>query len=291
MNIINSILKDESLNDKELIKELSVYIKNHINKKKPINKQLVIDLTNIVARNSELYFEKVKFVNDTQFNAYWDYYKMHINFNMTLTLTYAKLMKYSYHQICDKNIFIYYYILITIIHELTHARQYYLINMEKNQIYSSCNELLNKKYDVYFDNYDVVLMERYAGLRAETLTYEVLSYIYPTNKIQELKHQLFTDLLLGYKANQNQKLVQLVYEKELPVDFEIISIIDNYNMIMEENSLPKVNIPFFKDMTLYERLYLGLPVSTKEYRELISLYEDIHYKPQKEKVKELINKL
>lgn len=193
MDNINSILKDESLNDKELIKELSVYIKNHINKKKPINKQLVIDLANIVARNSKLYFEKVKFVNDTQFNAYWNNYNEKIEINMTLTFSFAKIVKNRSlnSKVGDNNIFIYYYILTTIIHELTHARQYYLSKNENNHIYNSCHELLKEKYDVYIKNHYEIPTERYANLRAENITYEVLSYIYPISKIQEFRRLIY----------------------------------------------------------------------------------------------------
>ena len=293
MDNINNILNDESPNDKELIKELYIYIKNHINKKKPINKQLVIDLTDIVSRNSEIYFGKAEFVNRTQFSAYWNNNNEKMIINMTLTLSFAKKVKNKSlnSKVGDNNIFMYYYILTTIIHELTHARQYYLSKNENNNIYNSCQELIKEKYDVYVKNHFEIPTERYANLRAQTLTYEVLSYIYPIRKIQEFRRLIYIYLLIGYKVKRNEKLVELVYEKELPKEFEIISAIDYYNRVMEENSLPKVNIITPNDITLYERLYLGLPISAKEYHQLDDLYYDIYDNTKKEKVKELINKL
>ena len=77
------------------------------------------------------------------------------------------------------------------------------------------------------------------------------------------------------------------YEKS-----EIISAFDSYNEIMEANSLSKISIDSYETMSLYDRFYLGLPISMLEYHKLILLYCDICHNDEKtQKVKTLINKL
>lgn len=279
MSEINKVLNDESKNDKELIKELSVYVKNHKNKKLPINKEFVKGIIDISLRNSEVDFKKIEFVNDMSIGASWLPESMGLEFNLTGALKYARLLKdYRFHsKVGDNDIFLYYSVIEFVIHELTHARQYYVNLIEKNEVYNSCEELIEKKYDVYRVNHDKVLIERYAHLRGHTLAYEVLSYIYSMEQIQEFRRIIYVYLLMGYKVNHNG---------------DTISALDKYNELMKENSLSIVNIDSNDDMTLYDRLYLGLPISTLEYHKLKLLYADIWHNDDKtQKVKTLINKL
>ena len=70
MEEINNILNDESHNDKQLIKELSIYIKNHRDKGLPINKKFFLNIINIILRNSEVDFNEINFNENTEYD--WD---------------------------------------------------------------------------------------------------------------------------------------------------------------------------------------------------------------------------
>ena len=56
MSEINKVLNDESKNDKELIKELSVYVKNHRDKNLSIDKKFFEDVIDITLKNIVFYF-------------------------------------------------------------------------------------------------------------------------------------------------------------------------------------------------------------------------------------------
>ena len=89
----NDILKDETENDQLLIKELSVCIKNHKNKKLPVNSKLVKDLVNIVLKNSELDYDYVIFTDQINDIACWMPEDKAIVFNITGILNYARYSK------------------------------------------------------------------------------------------------------------------------------------------------------------------------------------------------------
>ena len=83
MNEINKILNDESHNDKELVKELSVYVKNNRDKGLPIDGKFIKDITSIVLRNSEIICNEIILTNNKSIDALWDCeYKCPI-FNLT----------------------------------------------------------------------------------------------------------------------------------------------------------------------------------------------------------------
>ena len=185
-------------------------------------------------------------------------------------------IKFFKTKVRNSRILSYFVILSTIIHELTHARQDYVMNVHKNEIYNSCDSLIDEKYEVYDDNHDEVLIERYANLRGELLAYQVLSYIYPPRYVKFLQLAICEYLLCGYEEKEGS----------------VISALDTYNRIMEENGFPKVDIDCEESLDLYSRLYLGLPISSEEYKKLINLYCDIFEgKKQTEDIKKLINKL
>jgi hypothetical protein len=291
MNEINSVLNDESNNDKELIKELSVYVKNHRDKKMPINKKFFKDVINICLKNSEIAFDEIEFNDSKDSLAEWAEDKR-LGFNVTSILNSAKDSKRDWLSNAGNNrLFAYYIVLETIIHELTHARQYYVEETEGNNIYSSCLNFIYENYGIYWTHHDDILIERYADLRGSKIAYQVLSYIYPEKQIRELRDIQIECLLDGYKIVHDGYLIPLIKENEIYSDSEIISALDNYNGLMEDCSLPKVNIDITDDMTLYDRLYLGLPISASEYYNLSCLYYNMHHDKKAENVKTLINRL
>ena len=70
MNEINIILNDESYDDKALVKELSIYIKNHRDKRLPIDGKFIKNITSIVLRNSEIICNEIILTNNKNVNAF-----------------------------------------------------------------------------------------------------------------------------------------------------------------------------------------------------------------------------
>ena len=66
-------------------------------------------------------------------------------------------------------------------------------------------------------------------------------------------------------------------------------MIDNHNTIMEENSFNKVQIEANNNLSLYERLYLGLPLKIEEYRKILNIFDEL--KKEENDVQNMIKKL
>ncbi len=261
MNEINIILNDESYDDKALVKELSIYIKNHRDKRLPIDGKFIKNITSIVLRNSEIICNEIILTNNKNVNAFWDRENKCPVFNLTKHINVINRFKKrnyksksSYYETIG-----YYIILKNIIHELTHARQEYILEHQGSEIYSSFYELLDTNYECYLQHHDETLAERYANLRSSTLAYQTLSYIYDPKYIKKLKYDTFNSLLHGYKISNTDQPTEAIN------DSEIISALDNYNSILEESSVDKIAIESIENMTLYDRLYLGLPINKDEY--------------------------
>ena len=291
MNEINKILDDESNNDKELIRELSVYVKNHRDKGLPINGKFAKDIANIVLRNSEVDFEEIILNDDNRrMAAWWNEYGI-LEYNLTKILNYSKHVKKNWlnSKTGDNKVFAYYEVIASIIHEITHARQDYVTSNNKNTIYNPGNIFVKKHHNVYEEHHDEDLNERYANLREHVITYQVLSYIYPLKYINELRYDFLYYLLYGYKIDNGDEVISAPYETFTYDDTKIISAVDNYNSILESVSVEKVNIEANENMTLYDRLYLGLPITLEEYENIRHLSNKMRAK--NDDVKKLINKL
>ena len=295
MNEINKILNDESHNDKELVKELSVYVKNNRDKGLPIDGKFIKDIASIVLRNSEIICNGIILTNNKNIDALWDReYKCPI-FNLTKHINAINCFKKrkKSKSNCYETIG-YYLILRNIIHELTHARQEYILEHKGNQIYSSFYELLDTNYHCYLQHHDETLAERYANLRSSILAYQTLSYIYDPKYIKNLKYDTLNYLLRGYKIDNEGEAELAVKTKTMQTeyvydDLEIISALDNYNSILEESSVDKIAIDSIENMTLYDRLYLGLPITPLEYVNIYNLYDKLTC--EHENIKTLINRL
>lgn len=264
MNEVNWILNDESNNDKQMIKELSTYIKNHRDKGLPINKKFVKDIVGIVAQNSELDYGSICFINDNKSIASFSLSpSKNLNFNINVMMKWAKLIRgYDHWQLADNRIIAYHYVLATIIHELTHARQFYLKDDEGHEMYKTFYDTVSE--EMYNGNERKFLIERYAAIRGYDIAFQVLSYIYPLEKIRQLQTRTLVYLLDDYVLDEESF--------DTPV---VISAIDTHNSIMRANGLSEVSIPLNENMTLYDRLYLGLPITFSEYIDMDNLFCDL----------------
>lgn len=301
MEEINRILNDESRNDKQLIKELSIYIKNHRDKRLPINKKFFIDIINITLRNSEIDFNEINFNENTEYDwdAEWYSDDLKLYVKITKILNKAKYNKNHWFAPIglkvDKRLVKYYELISVIIHEFTHARQDYVSKHLNNNIYDSCNDFIDDHYEEYSKHHNEILIERYASLRGRIIAYKVLSYIYPLNYIAPFRMMILSWLKFGYKIDNQGNVEQISLQTPIIKDSVLISPLDTYNSIMEENSCDKTTIELNENMTFYDRLYLGLPISQEECNKLKTIFKDIlEYVPSnndQSDVKRLINRM
>ena len=257
MEDINYLLNDESNNDKLLIKELSIYIKNHRYNNIKINRKFIKNIVSIILNNSEIQIDEI-IIDDTCNNVLGTCGSGILYLNMTNIINFSKDINRAYSlKIGDNRLLVYYELLFVIFHELTHARQEYLMNNNYNKMYNSSYELLQDNYDQYMENHDNILIERYANLRGAILSYKVLSYIYSKKEINQLQKMIILYLYNGYKKDENGNMV---------------AIIDYFNNIIIENNLTKINDDFSEYKSFYNRLYLGLPITENEFKNIINLY-------------------
>lgn len=291
MGEVNRILNDESNNDKDLVRDLSVYIKNHKDKGLPINKKFVKDITDIILRNNEINFNDIVFTNDCCRLAAWYNKDNVLEINLTNTINGSKFLK----EVClksktgDNKMFAYYETIATLIHELTHAKQGYIMETNKESIYDPGEALVDEHYSSYIEHHDETLDERYANLREKVIAYQVMTYIYPSKFTNQFRNEIFYYLLYGYLINNVDEIINAPEAKVTYDDSEVISAIDNYNSILSQHSIEGVNIEATEDMTLYDRLYLGLPITLEEYEDIMLLWERLN--TEDGDVKKLINKL
>ena len=284
MSVINDVLNDESNNDKQMIKEISVYVRNHKDKNLPFNKKFVKDVSDIVLRNSEVDFTSYYFHNRKGSVASWsgEYFK----YNIAKIESLGKKLKKNFNfHIGDNQILKYYFFISTIIHEITHARQDLVREKEGNEIYYSSDILVKDFRHIYDSYHDTVLEERYANLRGDRLAYQVLTYIYPLEKIKELRRIILSDLLYayGYLITEDQEGNE--------VEYEFLSAIDSYNKLTKKAHIPEIDFRIHGDASLYDRLYLGLPISEEEYDELWNLYYKMNDYEEVEDVMKLVNRI
>ena len=286
MGEINNILNDESNNDYQLVKELSIFIRNHKSKNLAIDKRFIRCVVDIIMRNSQIDYSDIEITNFPSPVGEYEQKSKTILINISkLYRNSANLNKIFFNPInvkIDDEIIRYYYSLGLIIHEVTHARQYQVIPDDKYNIYNSCYELCTDKEAAYNKNHDMILFERYATLRGFTLAYKILSYVYPLKEILHLRKHIYAYLLYGYTADNYGQVENIVHTSKLDENTRVISAIDNCNAIMEENAINKIHIESNSNMTLYDRLYLGLPLSLEEYRKILNMdklftsQEDVH---------------
>ena len=104
-----------------------------------------------------------------------------------------------------------------------------------------------------------------------------------------MKYDTLNYLLRGYKIDNGKETTKAMQTEYVYDDLEIISALDNYNSILEESSVDKIAIDSIENMTLYDRLYLGLPITPLEYVNIYNLYDKLTC--EHENIKTLINRL
>lgn len=272
MEDINEILNNESNNDKQLLKDLSCYLKHHRDNKKEINSKFVKDIIYIILDNevpllNNIYIKDLSNINAVG-SAYDDYLCVDMNVSEKII---NKNKKSNFYLSNDNRLIHYMHYLNLAFHELAHFKQDYVTKENYTDIYKSSNELVNYYYSIYRENWDIMPIERHAELRGYEMAYNTLSYIYDLKYLTYLKLEIINSLINAYDVDTLKSPIELFNE-----------LINEYNITPITTSMSKYE-------SLYSRLYLGLPISADEYNFVIDLYNDIlNNKYKNDNVKELI---
>lgn len=114
-------------------------------------------------------------------------------------------------------------------------------------------------YPVYRYYHDSFPTERYAEIRSNYLTFEILKRVYDIKELWYFQYVLFRKLIDNYDDNG-------IY----PLEY--------FDEIVKVNLMPEFNhlIPDVEpsDASLYERLIIGLPITDKEVEYLKGISDD-----------------
>lgn len=277
MDILNFYLGDKTRNDNTLIYDLlnivNYYIKHNLQPDyKLVEKIVDVYLSLEVNIVDRLKFEKLSF-SDLGVGYY-------LNKELTIDIKNIKKWVESDKKYLNKenlyidniNVLYIYEILNTVFHELTHAKQDYLLeqNPDKYIIYEIDDELTEKEYE---NLYEYLLTERYANIRGTTLACSILSKLNISNNDKIcLKYLELTEYLY-------------LYEKSYP-------FLEFANALYEENET-KLKISETKELDLIDRTHYGSFISDIEYDNLNDLLDLIidHQIDPKEELKTLIKRI
>lgn len=260
MEDLNDVLKDNSNNDKLLIKELSTLIKNHKEQNKPINMDFIMKVIKIVQSNDEdLLLKNIEIDNYASF-AYAEFGHNELILYVNELNKSFNYKKYSTHKkINDKRLLAYYNIIQIILHEFTHCKQEKLADENNQKYYELSYKLCREYYEEYLLNYDIIPIERYADLRSKIIAYEVLSRVYDKEKIKEFKIKELNSLIRGYLFDYDEGIMY--------------SPLERFNILTEYEELTSSELDLSEYKELYNRLYLGLDITPYEYDKVLEIME------------------
>lgn len=151
-------------------------------------------------------------------------------------------------------------VLITILHELCHAKQDFIIKNDKGlnaDVYRFCGNLVEDNSDFYNLYHDLFPFERYADLYSLKMACEVMDYVYKDMNNLVFKLDYLYMLIQDYIDSIDGPLYRFANVCEL---FKC----DDFNPL-----LYKLNI---HDLELHDRLFLGLQISNEECLKVKSIY-------------------
>lgn len=260
-------LLDETKNDKLLIYEISKIVKYYKDNHLKCDMNFVKKILDVYLRNDymNLYNGVISDNSEENLAFYSRYYDgIVLNFIKTLNQRefYADASVYKEHVNIGSNDKISYYcVLVTLLYEITHAKQSMIANSDSKDdivnIYRYCYSFILEEYELYRQIHDSVPFERYANIRSEYLASEVIDYVYPNEN-----NIIFKLLFLDY----------LIYDYSLDGMYPLKyfgSLVANKDF---DELIPEVTI---EDNNLWERLLYGVEITKEEYNLILSMYDDL----------------
>lgn len=257
-------LMDSSKNDYQLVTELSKIVRSYKNKNKPVDRNFVDSVLLSCIKNDVVDVKNgIKSSDDNDVFGYFDIDSIFINYS--LFDGYFKDLKEAdrFNNLGDHNMLYYHLMISTIIHEYTHAKQYYLscnrLDCIFPKIYNFCFNVSVTNPSFYQFYYDFFPIERSANIRSYYLCYHIFERVYG-NKSPMLFRILFMNYLL----------------KEYDVDF---SPLGEFNNICNQYGYGELNalMPNYEMLkdNLWDRVIAGVSVMPDEYAYLRKIHFDM----------------
>lgn len=260
-----------SNNDKQLIYDLSKILKFYKDNRMYADMNFANRVSMIFGQNDSISLNTISSSCDNNSGSFTPTDKnLEINFlsNNEWVDIYRKLCVGN--KKCNSGNRVKYYnysFLSTLLHELTHSKQSFLLDNFRSddlvKIVEYCDKLIALNYEFYFINHDFFPIERYAELRSLLLSADVIDYVYPNENNLIFKFNYLDELLIDYDESglcPLEYFADLCYLNNLPDFYDILTSID------------------YQNMSLNEKIFLGFPISRKEYKNINFLVDEMKNK-------------
>ena len=256
-------LLDKSNNDYQLVNDISKIVRSYKDKNKPVDMDFAKKVYNCCLENDNVNYCEIKSDSDDLSYGYFDSDAIYLNYSM-FDYYFDELKDAErFNNLGDHNMIKYHFLISTILHEFTHAKQYYIafnnnINMMAS-IYQFCFEVNIFNPSFYQFYYDYIPIERYANIRSYFLANKVMEKVYGDKSLLLFKTIFLTHLIKDYEINYS------------PLG-TFNDICNNYGYTEFSEYMPNYNIT---DDNLWERLCCGVEIKPEEYIYLHNFYSHL----------------
>lgn len=263
--MVNSILSDYTI-DRRFIYDVSKVVKRYKDNNKRADVSFIREISGIFAGYNDVSLNYVGAIPG-YFKDAGGYYEcfneLYVNFDCLFSeakdIQKGIIGGHSFNA-GDNAKFYNFVVFVTIIHELSHAKQDYIIKNNKGlnaDVYRFCSNLVEDNIEFYNLYHDLFPFERYANLYSLKIASEVFDYVYKNRNNLVFNLDYLYMLIQDYIDSVDGPLYRFQSLCELfkCEDFGFLfSRVDNSNL------------------QLYDRLFLGLPISDEEYLKVKNIY-------------------
>lgn len=276
-------LMDSSKNDYQLVTELSKIVRSYKDKNKPVDRKFVNKVVDVCLINSEINLKNGVIIAGNSKILENDFNSCYVDdtiiySSLSLKNFYEMLDKFgSAYNFGDRYMLSYYSVMCTLIHEISHARQDYIVKNYPysfaGMIYSYSNNVFENEQEFYDIYYDCFPEERNAFLRGNYIANMVIKHIYGDKLSLFFKELFFEELLINYDYDMYPLKRFGDACKQFGYDY--------FDRLISDVELTHENF--------FERVWCGYKITEDEYNHLIDLCISISY-PNNDVVKEYLKK-
>lgn len=264
-----SILSDYYI-DRRMIYDISKVVKKYKENKKRADVDFCNEVCDIFSKYNCInlnYVGAASFQDEFAGVCCGDIDELYINFSRLINI--AKVHKDSSidghkYNFGDNNRLYNFLTLFTLLHELAHAKQFYVIKNSKDlnsEVYQFCSNLVVEENALYHLYHDTVPWERYADLFGFECATEVFDYVYKDKNSYAYRLYYLDALMSFYFDDPMGPLNQFSEGCDL-------NNYDRFDLLL--NKLDK------DELSLLERLFLGLPINQENLNKLEDIYCDYY---------------
>lgn len=264
-----SILLDYTI-DRRMIYDISKVVKKYKVNKMRADVNFCNEVCDIFSKYNNInlnYVGAASFQNKFAGVCCSDIDELYINFDRLINT--AKVHKNATidnhkYNFGDNNRLYNFLVLFTLLHELAHAKQFYIIKNSKDlnsEVYQFWSNLIAEKSAMYQLYHDTVPCERYADLFGFECAIEVFDYVYK-DKNSYAYRLYYLDTLMSFYFDDPMGPLNHFSEGCESNNY------DRFDLLI--NRLDK------EELSLLERLFLGLPISEENLYKLEEIYCDYY---------------